>query len=215
MQALLKAALACHKVYDTVSIPDSTVGQQVNVRNLAVDWLDLIENLSKGLIDSGATEVSLKRRDLVYSEAHILVVVLDTTLVKHELVARAIAADIEFAASWETVKEKDESFSRHLDGIVHGATAIDQEDVLLAAQVLHFIVILLHLQGFFPLCFKHLLLFFVAAVLDTRSQVEVAKGLGGKSALLNILSDTLLNFLRAGVWNDLHAYSLPHGWCQC
>ena len=81
----MKAALACNEVYDTVSIPDSTVGQQVNVRNLAVDWLDLIENLSKGLIDSGATEVSLKRRDLVYSEAHILVVVLDTTLVEHEL----------------------------------------------------------------------------------------------------------------------------------
>ena len=88
--------------------------------------------------------------------------------------ARAVAANIKFAACWETVKEKDESFSRHLDGIVHGATAIDQEDVLLAAQVLHFIVILLHLQGFFPLCFKHFLFFFIAAVLDTRSQVEDA-----------------------------------------
>ena len=88
--------------------------------------------------------------------------------------ARAIAAYIEFATCWETVKEQYESFTRHLDGIVHGATAIDQEDVLLAAQILHFIVILLHLKGFFPLCFKHFLFFFVAAVLDTRSQVEDA-----------------------------------------
>ena len=87
---------------------------------------------------------------------------------------RAIAADIEFAACRETVEEKDESFTRHLNGIVHGATAIDQEDVLLAAQILHIIIILLHLKGFFPLCFKHLLFFFVAAVLDTRSQVEDA-----------------------------------------
>ena len=60
MHALLKAALVCHKVYDTVSIPDSTVGQQVNVRSFAVNWLDLFKNLSKGLIDSGATEVGLK-----------------------------------------------------------------------------------------------------------------------------------------------------------
>ena len=105
MHALLKAALVCHKVYDSVSIPDSTVGQQVNVRSLAVNGLDLFENLSKWLINSGTTEVGLKRRDLIDSVAHILVVVLDTTLVKHELVARAIAADIEFAASWETVKE--------------------------------------------------------------------------------------------------------------
>ena len=69
------------------------------MRSLTVPWLSLPENLGHGLVDASSTEVGLKVGDLVDGKAHILVIVFDATLIEHELVARAIAADVKFAAS--------------------------------------------------------------------------------------------------------------------
>ena len=179
VHALAKAALACDKLYDLLSVPDSAIGEQVDMRSLTVTRLATIKNLGERFIDLRASEVGLKGGDLIDGEAHILVVVIDTALIEHELVARAVAADVEFAACRKTVKEQDEGFASHLDGLVHGSTAVDEEDVLLAAQVLHVIVLLLRLKGFFSLGFILLLLVTVAVILDVGGHVKDALILSG------------------------------------
>jgi len=98
MHALRQAALAPHKFDDSLGVPNSAIRQKIDVRSLALFRLILAKDLGEWLIDAGTAEVSIESGDLLDSVLHVLVVVVDTTLGEHELVARAVAAHVELAA---------------------------------------------------------------------------------------------------------------------
>eukprot|EP00354_Favella_ehrenbergii_P003597 CAMPEP_0170473202 /NCGR_PEP_ID=MMETSP0123-20130129/15138_1 /TAXON_ID=182087 /ORGANISM="Favella ehrenbergii, Strain Fehren 1" /LENGTH=100 /DNA_ID=CAMNT_0010742047 /DNA_START=1518 /DNA_END=1820 /DNA_ORIENTATION=- len=100
MHALRQAALAPHKFDDSLGVPNSAIRQKIDVRSLTLFRLILAKDLGEWLIDAGTAEVSIESGNLLDSVLHVLVVVVDTTLGEHELVARAVAAHVELAALW-------------------------------------------------------------------------------------------------------------------
>lgn len=69
------------------------------MRSLDITWFFLSENLSKRLIDLSASEICSELSDFFDSNLHHFICVINASLGEHELEARAIAADVELAAS--------------------------------------------------------------------------------------------------------------------
>ena len=136
VQSLLEVALACDELDNFLRVPNRTVCQQEDVRVVAVFRLVLSEDLTQRLEDLSAAKVSLEFLDQLNCVLQICVTVLDAALWEHEFEARPIAANVEPTSSWQTVKEKDERLPRELDCLVHRATSVNKENVLLLLLIL-------------------------------------------------------------------------------
>ena len=68
------------------------------MRDFTVTGLALVEYLSKWCIDLCSAKVTGEFTDLRDRVLQILVIVLDTPFLEHELVSRSITADIELAS---------------------------------------------------------------------------------------------------------------------
>ena len=112
------------------------------MRSFAFSRLLFAKNCGKGSKDFGTTKVSLECLDLLNGSSHVLVVVLYAALFKHELVRRAVAADIELASVWQTLDEENECQSCKFDPTMHGVASINQKDILFPALLLvfHFLI---------------------------------------------------------------------------
>ena len=99
MQPLIKIAIRFYKVDYFPSVPNCSICEQENVRSFDIKWFFLSKDLSKWLIDLSATEICSEFSNFINSNLHHFICVIDASLGKHELEARAIAADIELAAS--------------------------------------------------------------------------------------------------------------------
>ena len=143
VHSLLHVALACDESDNLLHIPHSSICEKVDVRSSAIGWnVSHIKDTLQRLENLSAAIISVKSLNLRHSLTQSIVVVWDASLVwEQEAEPRAIAADIEPATRRETVQEEHQSAFSKFDSIaVHGATPIDEEDVLVALLAFDFFV---------------------------------------------------------------------------
>ena len=105
VQPLVQITLLRNKINQSLGVPNRSIGQQKDVRSLALARSFMLKDLCKRLIDFCASKICCELRYPVYSDLHHLICVVNTPLREHELKARAIAANIEFTTRRQTVQE--------------------------------------------------------------------------------------------------------------